>query len=103
RGAAAANLDLKAANLEVESGAQDVRIARSNLLPTVESRFGGTVTREEVAASSLGQQPQRQLDGGLSFSVPLYSEQAWAGYGSGAHFQKGRQAHRRPTPPHVVA
>jgi outer membrane protein len=102
RGAAAANLDLKAANLEVESGAQDVRIARSNLLPTVESRFGGTVTREEVAASSLGQQPQRQLDGGLSFSVPLYSEQAWAGYGSEQHLQQGRQAQREQTRLDVV-
>ena len=45
RGAAAANLDLKAADLEVESGAQDVRTRP--LQPAsdqVESRFGGTVT-----------------------------------------------------------
>jgi outer membrane protein TolC len=101
-GAAADNLDLKAAGFEVESGAQDVRIARSNLLPDVESRFGGTVTREGTAAASLGQQPQRELDGGLSFSVPLYSEQAWAGYGSERRLQRGREARREQTRLDVV-
>jgi outer membrane protein TolC len=101
-GAAAGNLDLKAAGLEVESGAQDVRIARSDLLPDVESRFGGTVTREGTAAASLGQQPQRELEGGLSFSVPLYSEQAWAGYGSERRLQRGREARREQTRLDVV-
>jgi outer membrane protein TolC len=102
RGAVDANLDLKAADLEVESGVQDVRLARSNLLPEVETRFGGTVTREGTAAASLGQQPQRQLDGGLSFSVPLYSEQAWAGYGSERRLQEGREAGREQTRLDVV-
>ncbi len=102
RGAVAANLDLKAADLEVESGAQNVRLARSNLLPEIESRFGGTVTREKTAAASLGQQPERVLDGGLSFSVPLYSEQAWAGYGSERRLQQGREAQREQTRLDVV-
>ena len=66
-----ANLDLKAANLEVESGAQDVRIARSDLLPTVESRFGGTVTREEVAASALGSSPSASRRRALVFGAAL--------------------------------
>jgi len=94
RGAIAANLDLKSADLAVESGAQNVRLSRSSLLPDIESRFGGTVTREKTAAASLGQQPERQLDGGLSFSMPLYSEQAWAGYGSERRLQQGREAQR---------
>jgi outer membrane protein len=102
RGAAAANLDLKAEDLEVESGAQDVRVARSYLLPKIETRFGGTVTREATAAASLGQQPQRQLEGRLSFSVPLYSDQAWAGYGSERRLQQGREAQREQTRLDVV-
>jgi outer membrane protein TolC len=102
RSAASANLDLKAADLGVESGAQDVRLARSNLLPRVETQFGATATREQVAAASFGQQPQRQLDGGVSFSVPLYSEQAWAGYGSERHLQRGRDAQRQQTRLDVV-
>jgi outer membrane protein TolC len=94
RDAVAANLDLKAADLEVASGRQNVRLARSNLLPDVESQIGGTVTREETAAASLGQQPERLLDGGISLSLPLYSEQAWAGYGAERRLQRGREAER---------
>jgi outer membrane protein TolC len=94
RGAVATNLDLKAADLEVESGAQNVRLARSNLLPDIESQIGTTITRDKTAAASLGQQPERLTDGGISFSMPLYSEQAWAGYGSERKLQQGRVAER---------
>jgi outer membrane protein len=94
RGAAATNLDLLAANLEVASGVQNVRLARSNLLPDIESQFGETFTREGTASASLGQQPQRLVDGGVSLSLPLYSEKAWAGYGSERSLQLGRVAER---------
>jgi outer membrane protein TolC/ABC-type uncharacterized transport system substrate-binding protein len=94
QGAVATNLDLKAAELEVASGVQDVRLARSTLLPDVESQIGATVTRDRTAAASLGQQPERLADGGISFSMPLYSEQAWAGYGSERRLQRGREAER---------
>jgi outer membrane protein len=94
RGAAATNLDLAAANLEVASGSQNVRLARSNLLPRVESQIGETITREGTAAASLGQQPERLVDGGITMALPLYSEQAWAGYGSERRLQEGRVAQR---------
>jgi outer membrane protein len=94
RGAAQTNLDLAAANLEVASGTQDVRLARANLLPQIESQIGETFTREGTSAASLGQQPERLVDGGVTFSLPLYSEQAWAGYGSERHLQRGREADR---------
>src|SRR5690606_36753975 len=94
RGAVTSNLELKAANLAVESGAQEVRRSRSNLLPDIESRLGSSVTREKTAAASLGRQPERVLDGGLSFSMPLYSEEAWAGFGTEQRRQQGREAGR---------
>jgi outer membrane protein len=94
RGAAQTNLDLAAANLDVASGTQDVRLARSNLLPQIESQIGETFTKEGTAAASLGQQPERLVDGGITFSVPLYSEQAWAGYGSQRQLQRGKVAER---------
>ncbi|HET6796514.1 MAG TPA: TolC family protein [Gemmatimonadales bacterium] len=94
RRAEAANLDLAAADLDVESGREDVHLARANLLPQVESRLTQTYTREGTAAASLGQQPQRQLDGGVSFSLPLYSEDAWAGFGSQRKLQVAREADR---------
>jgi outer membrane protein len=94
RGAAQTNLDLAAANLEVASGTQDVRLARANLLPQIESQIGETFTREGTSAASLGQQPERLVDGGVTFSLPLYSEQAWAGYGTQRRLQRGREADR---------
>jgi len=89
-----ANLDLAAANLEVASGEQNVRLVRSNLLPQVGGKLTETFTRKENAAASLGQQPQRSLEGSLSFSVPLYTEKAWAAYGSEKSLQAGRGAER---------
>jgi outer membrane protein len=94
RDAARTNLDLAAADLEVVSGTQDVRLARSNLLPQIETQIGETFTREGTSAASLGQQPQRLVDGGVTFSMPLYSEQAWAGYGTERRLQRGREADR---------
>jgi len=94
RGAAASNLDLAAANLDVASGAQDVRLARSKLLPQIESQIGETFTKEGTAAASLGTQPERLVDGSVTFSMPLYSEQAWAGYGSQRQLQRGVVAER---------
>ena len=92
RGAVETNLDLAASRLQAEAGRQNVRLARSNLLPQVESRIGGNLTREEIAAASLGQSPERQLEGGVSLSVPLYSEQAWAGLSSEQSLQESREA-----------
>src|SRR5262249_20195611 len=94
RAAAAANLDLLASNLDVASGQQNVRLARANLLPQIESEFGETFRRDKTASASLGQQPERLVDGSVSFSVPLYSENAWAGYGSEQQLQRGRAAER---------
>lgn len=89
-----ANLDLAAADLDVASGQQDVLLARANVLPRVESQVSQTYTRSETAAASFGQQPERKLDGGVTFSVPLYSENAWAGYGAQSSLQHGREAER---------
>lgn len=94
RDAATSNLDLAAANLDVASGVQDVRLARANLLPRIESEIGETFTKEGTAAASLGTQPERVVDGSVTFSMPLYSEQAWAGYGSQRQLQRGVVAQR---------
>ena len=94
RRALESNLDLAASDLDVQSGHQDVLLARSNVLPQVESNLSQTYTRSETAAASFGQQPERKLDGGITFSVPLYSERAWAGYGTQSRLQLAREAER---------
>jgi outer membrane protein len=94
RAAAEKNLDLAAAELEADAGAQNVRLARSNLLPQVGTTLSETFTRDETAAASFGQQPERMLEGGVTMSVPIYSERAWAGYGSEKRLQEAREAQR---------
>ena len=89
-----ANLDLAAADLDVASGREEVHLARSTLLPQVQSRITQTYTRQGTAAASLGQQPERLLDGGVTFSLPLYAEEAWAGLGSQQRLQVAREAQR---------
>jgi outer membrane protein len=90
----AVNLDIAAADLDVASGREEVHIARSNLLPQIESQLSQTFTREQTAAASLGQQPERLFQGGVTFSLPLYAEEAWAGYGSQQKLQTAREADR---------
>lgn len=94
RVAEVANLDIAAAHLEVASGQEDVHLARSTLLPRIDSRLSQTYTRQSTAAASLGQQPERLLDGAMTFSVPLYAEEAWAGFGSQQKLQVAREAQR---------
>ena len=94
RGVLAGNLDLAAADLELASGEQAVRLARASLLPQLGSKVTETFTRKETAAASLGQQPQRKLEGALSFALPLYAERDWAAYGAEQSLQEGRVAER---------
>lgn len=94
REARAANLDLSAAELEVASGRERVHLARSNLLPQVDSRLTQTYVRKESAEASFGQQPERKLDGGMTFFLPLYAEEAWAGYSTERRLQEAREADR---------
>lgn len=100
--AISANLDLQASNQSVVSGKQEVRIGRSPLLPQVRADMTGTLTREATAASSLGQQAQRQLEGTVQFSQQIYDDQSWAGYRIARYVQDTRVADRKRTELEVV-
>ena len=100
--AARTNLDLLEADRVVASGRQSVRLSRSALLPQVQGDATGTLTREETAASSLGQQAQRQGEASVSFSQYVFSDQTWADYTIAQHQQEGRVADRRRTRLDVV-
>jgi outer membrane protein TolC len=92
--ASTVNLELAAADLSVAAGNQTVKRARSALLPQIESQLSQTFTREGTAQASLGQQPERMLQSGLTFSMPIFAEDAWAGYGVERHRQQAREAQR---------
>jgi outer membrane protein TolC len=89
------NLDMMLANKEVESGKQEVNKARANLLPQVNVSALGTLVGEKTAEASFGQQPERQLDGSLTFSQLLDSESARANFSIQKHLQAAREDDRR--------
>jgi len=78
RRAVQANLSLAAQDRAVVAGAAQVREAWSVLLPQVEAGLTGTVVDSEVAAASLGQQPERTATGQISLSQILFAEDARA-------------------------
>ena len=102
REAVRVNLDLQAAQRVAASGVVSVHKARSALLPQVQATATGTTIRDTIAQSSLGQQAERTLEGGLSFSQTLIDDQTWASYSIAGHQQDGREADRRRTELDVV-
>jgi outer membrane protein TolC len=89
-----ANLDLAAADRTVASGLQDVRLARSNLLPQLEASGQDVVIDRDRASSSFGSMGQNQVSGSLTFTQLLYSEQARAGYFAEQRLQEARERER---------
>ena len=72
------NLTLSEKQRYVAAGKQDIRQARSNLLPRLELSALETVIDKDIAESSMGQQAERTLSGSATFTQLLYSEPAWA-------------------------
>jgi outer membrane protein TolC/ABC-type uncharacterized transport system substrate-binding protein len=72
------NLDLAAQEFVVAAGAQDIRAARSVLLPQAELSALGTLIDKDRAEASFGSQPQRTLTATVGVSQLLFSESAWA-------------------------
>jgi ABC-type uncharacterized transport system substrate-binding protein len=72
------NLDLQAQGHGVAAGAEEVRMARSLLLPSVEATATSVFIDKDRAEASFGAQSERTLSGGASVSQVLYSEPAWA-------------------------
>ncbi|MDH3424791.1 MAG: TolC family protein, partial [Gemmatimonadota bacterium] len=89
-----ANLDLRAQDRAVSAGGEDVSLARSLLLPTVEATTTGLLIDRDRAEASFGTQAERTLSGGVSVTQLLYSEPAWANLGVQRELQQGR-VHRR--------
>ena len=88
------NLTLKAAEKQVESGREDVNIARSHLLPQVNASASGVLVRKETAEASLGTQPERQLQGELTLQQSIFSDKVWANYSVENHLQESRERDR---------
>ena len=78
RSALDANPALAASRERLGSAEDDVRIARSELLPSLSASAARTRIDEDRA--SVLTQAEDTTSAGLSFSQVIYSERAWAGY-----------------------
>ena len=74
------NLDLLAEKKRIESGAENVNIARSFLLPQLNASATGSVIDFETAENSFGQVSEKMITGGLTLDQLVYDVDAWANY-----------------------
>ncbi len=85
------NLDLIAQERFVTAGSQDVKEARSKLLPRIDVYGTGVIIDKDTAESSFGAQAQRTLSGSVSASQVIFSEPAWANLSIQKSLQKTRE------------
>ena len=74
----AANLTLRAERQQTEAAANQVDIARADLLPQIDASATGRLVNEDLASSSLGAQPQELLTSAVSLRQVLFSEPLFA-------------------------
>ncbi len=91
-----ANLSLAASRARTQSGADDVAIARSNLLPSLSAT--ATRTRIDADHASPLTQAENSTTLGLSAQQLVFSDSAWAGYSiARSQLASAIQATRRDT------
>jgi outer membrane protein TolC len=89
-----ANPALEASRQRLGSSADDVRIARSELLPSLDA--SATRTRIDADRANPLTQAEDTTSTGLAFQQILYSERAWAGYSiSRSLLEAARQGERQ--------
>jgi outer membrane protein len=93
--AVAANLDLAVQDRTVAAGIQDIKEARSTLLPHIDLSGLGVMIDEDRAEASFGQQAERTVSGSVTATQVLFSEPAWANLSIQKHVQKTREERLR--------
>jgi outer membrane protein TolC len=88
------NLDLAAQDRAVAAGQQEVKGARSNLLPQVDVSALGRVIDEDRAEASFGSQAEQTVTGTASLSQVLYADPAWANLSIQKNLQVAREQER---------
>ncbi|MEJ2196203.1 MAG: TolC family protein [Ignavibacteriaceae bacterium] len=82
------NLDYLAEKKRVESGVQDVNIARSYLLPQLNASATGSLVDKETAENSFGRISEKMIIGDLALSQLIYDVDAWANYDINSLYQE---------------
>jgi outer membrane protein TolC len=86
-----ANLDLIVQDGIVSAGAEEVRLARSVLLPQVEASAAGSAIDKDRAEASFGSQAERTVSGRVTLTQLLYSDPAWANFSVQEDLQTARR------------
>jgi len=86
-----ANLDLIAKTYTVEAGKQDVKEARSKLMPSLDISGTYLLIDKDRAEQSMGQQAERTLTGSATATQLIFSEPAWANLSIQKNLQKSRE------------
>lgn len=73
-----ANLDLLAADQFVAAGAENVKLALSELLPQSDIFLENNYIDKDRAAASFGTQPERSISGVANLRQLIYSDSAWS-------------------------
>ncbi|NNF84570.1 MAG: TolC family protein, partial [Deltaproteobacteria bacterium] len=87
REAVAANLDLAVSDKAVAAGKENIREARSALLPQIDISSEGVIIDRDRAEASLGSQAERTFSGSATLTQRIYSEKAWANLNVQRHTQ----------------
>ena len=70
------NLEIENSSLNVDLATQDVKRAKSSILPNLESQLTSSILDPQIARISNGQNPQFTTTGNLTLSQVLYSQDA---------------------------
>lgn len=92
--AIASNLSLEANLHEVRAGSEEVRNARSNLLPQAGFEAGYTYVDPDLARHSFGLLPENQEYVGGQVEQLIWDESAWANFSVQKHLQQARKEDR---------
>jgi outer membrane protein TolC/ABC-type uncharacterized transport system substrate-binding protein len=85
------NLDLAAKEKFVAAGVQNVREARSKLLPQLNLSGTGVLIDKDRAEASFGTQAERTLSGSVTATQVIFSEPAWANLSVQKSLQRARE------------
>ncbi len=85
------NLSLQSVQKDVALSEQDVKLAKSNYLPSVTAAANGTYTDPNLAEISNGQNPEFQTAGNITLQQTVYSEAANANIAIQKSLQKAQQ------------
>jgi outer membrane protein TolC/ABC-type uncharacterized transport system substrate-binding protein len=94
REAIAANLDFAASDRAVSAGKENIREARSALLPQIDISSEGVIIDRDRAEASLGSQAERTFSGSATLTQRIYSEKTWANLSVQRHTQITREEDR---------